>query len=156
MSRVDYYNDPAAPAPNSLVPAASAIVVDDQGRVLLQRRRDNELWALPGGGMELGESVGETARREVREETGYDVEVLHVVGVYSDPKHVFAYSDGEVRQEFSVCVACRVTGGELATSEESHEVAWFDPVAATTELSMHPRIRSRLLDYVAGRRAVVD
>ena len=59
MSRRDYYDDPAAPAANSLVPAASAVVVDEFGRIVLQRRRDNEMWALPGGGMELGESVAE-------------------------------------------------------------------------------------------------
>src|SRR3954471_14585046 len=105
MGRVDYYDDPDAPAANSLVPAASAIVVDEAGRILLHRRRDNEMWALPGGVMELGESIAECAVREVREETGLEVEITGIVGIYSDPKHVFAYADGEVRQEFSVCFA---------------------------------------------------
>lgn len=155
MSRVDYYDDPAAPAPNSLVPAVSAVVLDDQGRVLLHRRRDNELWALPGGAIELGESVAEAIMREVREETGYDVQVLGVAGVYSDPKHVFAYDDGEVRQEFSVCLDCRVVSGELATSDESYEVRWFIPEDAKA-LPMHPRIRARLDNYLAGRASVVD
>ena len=66
MGRVDYYDDPAAPRANSLVPAASAIVTDADGRILLHRRRDNEMWALPGGVMELGESLGACAVREVR------------------------------------------------------------------------------------------
>ena len=101
MGRVDYYDDPKAPRANSLVPAASAIVTDDQGRILLHRRRDNEMWALPGGVMEIGESLGECAVREVREETGLTVEPVRIVGIYSDPKHVFEYDDGEVRQEFS-------------------------------------------------------
>src|SRR3954465_10180089 len=91
MGRVDSYDDPDAPAANSLMPAASAIVVDGQGRILLHRRGDNDMWALPGGVMEMGESLGECASREVREETGLDVEPVRIVGIYSDPKHVFAY-----------------------------------------------------------------
>lgn len=154
MGRIDYYNNPEGPKANSLVCAASAVVVDDDGRILLQRRRDNDLWALPGGGMEIGESIGETAAREVREETGFEVQPLYVIGVYSDPKHVFAYDDGEVRQEFSVCVACQLLVGELSVSNESHEVDWFAPEVVST-LAMHDRIRVRVFDYLAGRRALL-
>jgi 8-oxo-dGTP pyrophosphatase MutT (NUDIX family) len=155
VARIDYYDDPDAPPANSLLPAASAVVVDDQGRVPLHRRRDNDLWALPGGAMEPGESIGDTAVREVREETGYDVRPLYVVGVYSDPKHVFAYDDGEVRQEFSVCIACELLGGELAASDESYEVAWR-PADDVPQLPMHERIRVRVLDHLAGKRAEVS
>jgi 8-oxo-dGTP pyrophosphatase MutT (NUDIX family) len=155
VPRIDYYDDPDAPKANSLVPAASAVVVDDRGRVLLHRRRDNDLWALPGGAMEPGESIGGTAVREVREETGYDVRPLYVIGVYSDPKHVFAYDDGEVRQEFSVCIACELLGGELVASDESYEVAWW-PADDVRRLPMHERIRVRVLDHIAGKRAEVS
>jgi ADP-ribose pyrophosphatase YjhB (NUDIX family) len=154
MGRRDFYDDPQAPAANSLVPAASAVVVDDAGRILLHRRRDNEMWALPGGQMELGESVAGCAIREVREETGFDVEPVAVVGIYSDPKHVFAYDDGEVRQEFSICLACRITGGELATSDESYEVA-FHTASDIAELSMVASIRLRIDDYLAGDIPVI-
>ncbi len=84
--------------------------------------------------MEKGESIATTVVREVHEETGYNVEPLYVIGVYSDPKHVFAYDDGEVRQEFSVCVACQLVDGDLATSDESYEVAWFSPEVAKAYL----------------------
>lgn len=155
MSRIDYLNDPSAPAANSLVPAASAVVVDDAGCVLLQRRADNGMWALPGGAMNLGESVAGCAVRETKEETGLDVEVVGIVGIYSDPGHVFAYDDGEVRQEFSICLLCRLTGGgALAVSEESHEVAWFRP-AEIPDLPMVVSIRKRLDDYLSGRAPVV-
>lgn len=153
MARIDYYKDPAAPPANSLVPAASAVVVDNDGLVLLHRRRDNDLWALPGGVMELGESIAETAIREVHEETGYVVSPRYIVGVYSDPEHVFAYDDGEVRQEFSVCIACHVTGGALRVSDESHEVSWFTQEQARA-VPMHERIRVRLVDYLDGKRAL--
>ena len=79
MVRTEYYDDPDAPAPNRLVVAVSAVLTDDEGRILLQRRTDNRLWALPGGGMDLDESVPEAARREVREETGYEVEITGIV-----------------------------------------------------------------------------
>ena len=60
--RTDYYNDPNAPEPNSVVPSASAIVTDEHGRILLVKRRDNTLWALPGGGHDIGETIADTAR----------------------------------------------------------------------------------------------
>jgi ADP-ribose pyrophosphatase YjhB (NUDIX family) len=154
MGRVDYYRDANAPQPNSLVPAASAVVVDSDGRLVLQRRADNDLWALPGGAMEIGESVAGTVVREVREETGLDVQPEYVIGVYTDPDHVFAYDDGEVRQEYSVCVACRVISGSLQISDESTELGTFTPEEAE-HLPMHPRIRARLVDFLAGERGAV-
>ena len=129
MTRTDYLNDPNAPVPNSIVPAASAVVTNDVGEILLQRRSDNDLWALPGGTMDLGERIAETVVREVREETGLEVEVTGIVGVYSDPGHVIAYSDGEVRQEFNLCFAARLVGGQLSVSDESTEVRWVTPTA---------------------------
>jgi ADP-ribose pyrophosphatase YjhB (NUDIX family) len=66
MGRKDYYHEAGSPKPNSIVPAASAVVIDDKNRILLQKRRDNNLWSLPGGGMEIGESIEETIIREVK------------------------------------------------------------------------------------------
>jgi 8-oxo-dGTP pyrophosphatase MutT (NUDIX family) len=152
---VDYYHDPNAPRANSLVPGASAIVVNDEGKILVLRRTDNARWALPGGAMDIGESIAQTAIREVREETGLEVEPLYIVGVYSDPQHVFAYDDGEVRQQFSVCMACRITGGRVRTSEESFEVAFLAP-DEIDNLDMHESIRLRIGHYLERRlRSVI-
>lgn len=147
MSRRDYINDPTAPKANSLVPAASVVVVNDQGLILLHRRTDNNQWALPGGTMEIGESITECARREVREETGLDVELLGIVGIYSDPHHVFAYDDGEVRQEFSICFHARPLSGVLTVSDESHELRYFD-ARYIDVLPMVESIRLRVTDYL--------
>jgi 8-oxo-dGTP pyrophosphatase MutT (NUDIX family) len=154
MTRVDHYHDPDAPRANSLVPAASAVVTDGQGRIVVHRRTDNGLWALPGGGMELGESAADTVVREVREETGLDVVPDYIIGVYSDPGHVFAYDDGEVRQEYSVCVAARIISGSLRKSDESIDLR-LATAAEIDELAMHERIRLRIADYRAGARGVL-
>ena len=68
--RIDYLDDPAAPKANSLVPSANVIVANDNGEILMIRRTDNGNWAVPGGGMDLGESITQTAVREAKEETG--------------------------------------------------------------------------------------
>lgn len=79
----------------------TVFVLDDRDRVLLIRRTDNGLWALPGGAQDFGEYIAETAVRETREEAGVDIEVVDVVGIYTNPNHVVEYSGGEVRQRFS-------------------------------------------------------
>lgn len=143
MGRIDYINDPEAPAANSVVPSVVAVVEDAEGRVLLIHKTDNNLWALPGGGHEIGETIAETVVREVKEETGYDVEVEAITGTYTDPGHVMAYDDGEVRQQFSIAFRARLLGGEAQTSSESREVVWLAP-DEIDKLDMHPSMRMRL------------
>ena len=111
MSRTDYYDNPDAPSANSLVVAVAVVVLDDDARVLMIERTENGKWALPGGAQELGKSVRDAAVRETREETGIDIELSGVVGIYSDPRHVIAYDDGEVgRSPRSACAARRWAG----------------------------------------------
>lgn len=88
--------------------------------------------------------------REVKEETGLDVEITGLVGTYTDPRHVIAYSDGEVRRQFNVCFTARVTGGRLALSDESTELR-FVPPEEIGELPMHHTQRLRLGHYLEGR-----
>ncbi|MBB4914711.1 8-oxo-dGTP pyrophosphatase MutT (NUDIX family) [Streptosporangium saharense] len=149
VARTEYYDDPDAPEPNSLVVGVSAVVVDDQGRVLMQRRVDNGLWALPGGGMDLTESVPQAAVREVREETGYDVEVTGLVGLYTDARHIIAYGDGEVRRQFNVCLTARLVGGSLTVSDESTDVRWVGQEEIKT-LPMHDTQRLRIGHFLDG------
>ncbi len=148
--RTDYYNDPAAPRPNSLVPGGSALVVDDAGRILLQRRADSGNWSFPGGTMNLGETLEQCVVRETREETGLEVTITGLLGIYTDPAHVIAYADGEVRQEFNVTFYAAVTGGELAVSSESTAVEWVDP-ADLEAMPMHDTMRLRIAHHLEGR-----
>ncbi|MEW2136226.1 NUDIX domain-containing protein [Streptomyces sp. NPDC005409] len=141
--RTDYFNDPAAPKANSIVPAVTAFVLNDAGEVLLERRSDNGRWGMPGGVQEIGENIAGTVVREVLEETGIHVEVTGLVGIFTDPGHVIAFADGEVRQEFSLCFRARPVGGEIKVSSESFAVRWV-PREELDSLDVSPTTRRRL------------
>src|SRR4029077_12604978 len=123
-------------------PGVSAIILTPEG-VLLQRRSDNNLWGLPGGSVEPGESVVEAVIREVREETCLDVAPTRLVGVYSAPAlgQVVTYPDGNVIHYISTSFECRIVGGTLACGEESLELGWVDPERLPPELVPMHRIR---------------
>ncbi|GGM64600.1 NUDIX hydrolase [Longimycelium tulufanense] len=150
MARLDYLDDPNAPEPNSIAIAVSAFVQDSAGRILMIRRSDNDRYSIPGGQLELGETLTQTVARELREETGIEVEVTGLIGIYSNPRHVIAYDDGEVRQEFSICFRARPLGGRLRTSSESKEVLWAEPERLDA-LNIHPSIRLRITHALADR-----
>jgi 8-oxo-dGTP pyrophosphatase MutT (NUDIX family) len=147
--RIDYYHDPQAPPAHSLHPGAAVLAVDDAGRILLQRRVDSGDWSLPGGMMEIGESIGATAIRETREETGLDVELTGILGIHTDPGHLIAYDDGTVRQEFSVVFRAKVIGGHPAVSEESTDVRFVDP-AELDAMPMNEWVRLGIRNYLDG------
>lgn len=149
MSRIDFIDDPDAPAINSVVPSVVAVVRNDQGQVLLIKKVDNNLWALPGGGHDPGETIAATVVREVLEETGFEVEVERLTGTYTNPNHRMQYDDGEVRQQFSIAFAARLVGGEARTSSESKEIRWVDP-RDIEPLEMHPSMRMRLAHALHG------
>lgn len=146
--RIDYYDDPAAPKANSMVPSVNVVVTNDQGEILLIRRSDNDNWAVPGGAIDLGESMTQAAARETKEETGIDCEVTGLVGIYTDPKHVILYtSNGEARQEFSIVLTAKPVGGEPTPSDESIEVRWVNRAEVqsyTMDRSMSLRVRDFL------------
>ncbi|MEU3649280.1 NUDIX domain-containing protein [Lentzea sp. NPDC034063] len=143
MARVDYFHDPSAPKANSLRPAVSAFIQDEVGRVLMIRRADNDKYAIPGGQQEAGETLTQAAIRETKEETGIDIEVTELIGLYSNPHHIIEYDDGEVRQEFSICFRGSPKQGDLKTSNESKEVAWIN-LDELDALNIHPSIRMRI------------
>jgi ADP-ribose pyrophosphatase YjhB (NUDIX family) len=153
--RIDYYDDPEAPEANSLVPSVNVVVVNDAGELLMIRRTDNDNWAIPGGAVDLGESVGQAAVRETREESGIECEITGLVGIYSDPKHVLLYtSNGEVRQEFSIVLTARPLSGQPTPSDESSEVQWV-PASTVREYTMDRSMRLRIDDYLAHKESPV-
>ena len=150
MSRIEHFEEDFAPRANRVVPAASAVVVDDTDRILLIKRTDNGLWTIPGGAMEPGETIAGCCRREVLEESGIEIDITRLICIYSNPRHVIEYADGEVRQQFSVCFACRPVAGELSTSDESSEVGYFT-LAERATMDIHPSIRLRITHFGESR-----
>ena len=146
--RIDFYDDPAAPPANSLVPSVNVIVENESDEILMIQRSDNGNWAVPGGAIDLGESMTDAAVRETREETGIDCEITGLVGIYTDPKHIVLYtSNGEARQEFSILLKGRVLGGTPTPSDESTRVEWLS-TAGLSDLQMDRSMRVRIEHFL--------
>ena len=92
---------------------SGAFVFDQENRLLLQKRMDNEQWGLPGGFMELSETVQETARREVFEETGLRLGKLDLFGVYSGAGYDKTFSNGDQVSMVLILFTCNEYEGEL-------------------------------------------
>jgi len=94
--------------------SVSGIITDDRGRALLIRRRDNAHWEPPGGVLELGETIHDGLCREVREETGLEVEPVTLTGVYKNMTLAIV----------GIVFRCKITGGALATNDEAAAFHW--------------------------------
>ncbi|MBS4200901.1 NUDIX hydrolase [Bacillus sp. FJAT-49732] len=97
---------------------AGAFVFDEENRVLMQKRSDNGQWGFPGGFMELGESVQDTAKREVYEETGLQLEKLELFGIYSGSEYDKTFANGDQVSLVQVVFICRQYKGNLVVSNE--------------------------------------
>lgn len=107
---------------------ASACVRDNAGRILWQQRSDFGWWGLPGGVMELNESLAACVVREVREETGLDVVPVRLVGVYTSPEFEVTYPNGDQVQQVTACFDCEIVGGQLRPDgQETLALDWFPP-----------------------------
>ena len=125
----EWYDDRGgrvARMPDTVRVAASGIVYNGKGEILLEKRADNGWWGLPGGHVDVGESVEQAVIREIWEETGVRAQISRLVGIYSDPQYnvIGAYSDGLIH--FVVVIfECEYLSGDLRVSEESTDVGYF-------------------------------
>jgi 8-oxo-dGTP diphosphatase len=125
-----------------ITPVATAIIIDDQDAVLLQRRGDTGEWSLPGGMIEPGEEPAQTVAREVLEETGLNVIPEVLVGVYGGPDSITQYPNGDQIMALSITFRCRVVGGDLQPDgEETLELRYFPADQLPDTLIARHRIR---------------
>ena len=132
----------------------SAIIWDEtRAKILLTRRTDNGRWCLPGGHMEAGESMAETCVREVLEETGLQVKVGRLIGVYTTPHRITEYADGNRNQLVAMSFEAEVIGGTFGLSDETTEVGYFSltEIAAMDMMEHHvERIQDALINQTAA------
>ncbi len=122
-------------------PGVAAILRDDEGRVLLHRRRVGGGWAPPSGSVEAGEDVRSALLREIREETRLTVAIERLIAVYSDPGfQVVQYPDGRTIQFVTCLFACRRLAGDLCGSAEGTAWDWFRPESLPEDLTPYARI----------------
>ncbi|KGX84151.1 NUDIX hydrolase [Pontibacillus marinus] len=130
---------------------AGAIIQDKLGRLLLQKRGDNHQWGFPGGCIEIGESAEETVIREVKEETGFDININGMIGVYS--KYFHEYPNGDKAQTICVFFDCSLIGGEMKIDQsETLELEFFD-IEQIPPL-FHQQHCDALEDFLNNKRGV--
>jgi ADP-ribose pyrophosphatase YjhB (NUDIX family) len=127
-------------------------LLDDHGQVLLVKRKDNHLWAMPGGFMELGEQVHDAMLREVHEETGLSVTLLRLSGVYSHPRDSMYLHRGPQYHVIAVVFVGKVVSGTFCENPETSAIQWFPVADLPPLLSGH---HQRILDAAQNIQAAV-
>jgi ADP-ribose pyrophosphatase YjhB (NUDIX family) len=145
-----WYRDPDAPEPN--VPrkiGVTALIRRNEAFLVERRADDADVWAFIGGTLEDGEPLLDALAREVREETGFEIEAARLLGLFSDPSRLIAYPDGTVCRVLSIAFLVTVLGvGEPRTSSESAGMCFVsrDELASLPFWPAQRPIRAALLD----------
>jgi len=131
--------------------AVNAVIFNEKKKVLLAKRTDNGMWCLPGGHVDLGETLIQACLRELAEETGLKGEVVRLVGIYSDPKNSLHIAQGPEWHTVRVSFLCKITGGTIRPSEETSEIQYFDVHQLPAMITDHAqRVRDAYLDRAAA------
>ena len=148
---IDAAGQPIHRTPDAVRPGAGAVIFNGAGEVLLELRADYGLWGLPGGGVDVGEAVEQAVKREVLEETGLEVRIKRLIGVYSDPRRycILKYPNGDVVQHVTTLFECERVGGDLRFSDESTDLRYFDGAKLPENTLVAHRVR--IEDALANR-----
>ena len=121
-----------------LMVGASVLVVNPKGCLLLQLRKDNGHWGLPGGSLEMLESLEDTACRELLEETGLSAKALEFFGLFSGKEFHYIYPHGDEVYNVITAFVCRAYEGELTAQPEEVSDLRFFPLDALPEQISRP------------------
>lgn len=123
-----------------LMVGVSVLLIDQKNRILLLHRSDTKDWGVPGGYMEIGETLEETARREVREETGLELNDLNFYKVFSGPGFAFTYPNGDQVYNVVSCYLSRDFTGEIKLDHENTSYKFFEWGELPEDIMRHSRI----------------
>ncbi|NER01513.1 MAG: NUDIX domain-containing protein [Okeania sp. SIO3C4] len=128
------------------------IITDDRDWILLEKRSDCSTWGLPGGRIEPGETIVKSAIREAKEETGLNVEITRLLGVYSEPEgRIVTYLDnGDVVHLVDIILEAKIVSGELSCSVESEELRFFNPNTLPPDIV--PPALAPIQDFIEGKQ----
>jgi 8-oxo-dGTP pyrophosphatase MutT (NUDIX family) len=118
-----------------LMIGAATLIIDTDGRLLLIKRSDNGCWGLPGGGVEPGEKIDMSARRETLEETGLELGEMRLLNVYSGPEIYYRYPNGDEIYGVVIAYLAKDWHGEIHLNEEHTEWRWFAPAEIPENIS---------------------
>lgn len=130
--------------------AVNCALFDEQGRILLVKRKDNNLWCMPGGLVDLGEQVEQTAIREVKEEAGLTVEIERLTGVYSHPNDSLYIDRGSQYQMVILTFLGRIIEGTFEENSETYGFDFFEVNNLPLLVETH---RQRITDVLTGQPA---
>ena len=133
-----------------LMVGATVFALDEQNRLLMLMRTDNLMWGVPGGGIELGETVEEAARRETREETGFEIGEMTLFGIFSGEELYYKYPNGDEVHNISIVYLTRDLRGEMDINPEEHSGYQYFPLDALPENispPLMPAIRKLIESY---------
>ena len=155
LRTVFHYRDPHAPRPTTQTVGVTALIERD-GKVLFERRRDTGQWGLPGGKVEIDESLEQALRKEVREETGLEIASFALFGTFSDPSRIGHFVDGNVVRFIVLAYTVQIDDfSTLQCSEESLELGFFSRTEIA-DLDVVPTGRDILEAYLTRQAVVLD
>jgi len=154
-----YNKESKAPKPNQPIqPGACAVILNENGLIFLHKRSDTKLWALPGGTLELGESISQCCLREIKEETNLKAALEKMIGVYTSPNCVFEWNNGKsskVWQIFVIAFLCRVENDKVVLNSESTDAGWFSK-EEIEKLKTLPYVKEVISDALHKKTAYFD
>lgn len=147
-----YYRDKNAPKPNKPIHIGTCVIIRYNEKVLLEKRIDSNRWALIGGGLKMGESLEQCIIREIKEETGLEIqeESLRFLKVYSDPSRIAKYPDGNILRIITAVYQIEIhIEHKLVCSEESQELKYFN-LGELKDLNIAETHKHIISDYLLG------